>query len=690
MKTKNRKTIILNFLLLTLIVIITSCSKELNPAKNINLPSIFSDNMVLQRNVTIHIWGDADKSSKIKIQIDNMSEVIAESDDKGKWHAELEPMKAGGPHTLKVIGIDTTVFSDVMIGEVWLCSGQSNMEWIVANSSNAEAEIKSADYEDIRLFTVKRNVADKPMNEFEGVWDKCSHESVSDFSAVGYFFGRELYKNLNIPIGLIHSSWGGTPIESWMKYETLESDSDFAPILNRFNRDVKNYPQKIKGYNAAVKRIKSEGVVLNQYQIDEGNNGVKLGYANSNYNDDLWKQITLPTYWESIDEMDIDGAVWFRKTIHIPQKWFGTQLVLELGSIDDFDITYFNGKKIGATGKEIPNFWMHNRKYVIPVELSKATNITIAVRVFDHYGEGGFGGSPGEMRIYREIAPEDYINTSGIWKYKVETALNTTDITGPGGNGLPVEPISPSSQYRPAGLYNAMIYPLAPFALKGTIWYQGETNAGRAYQYRKLLPAMLNDWRTLWKNDKMFFGIVSLANFQPVSNEPEESGWAEIREAQYLTIKNDPLTSLAVTIDIGDAWNIHPKNKQDVGKRLAWGALAKVYGNDIEYSGPEYVSQKVERGKIILSFNHVGSGLMIKDNNLLGFSICGNDEKFVWANAKITSNNEIEVWSEKVSNPVAVRYNWANNPVGNLYNSADLPAIPFRTDNFEGVTFNKN
>ena len=235
-----------------------------------------------------------------------------------------------------------------------------------------------------------------------------------------------------------------------------------------------------------------------------------------------------------------------------------------------------------------------------------------------------------------------------------------------------------------------MIYPLAPFAIRGVIWYQGETNAGRAYQYRKLLPAMINDWRTLWKNNKMFFGIVSLANFMERDGEPKESDWAELREAQYLTVKKDSNTSLAVTIDIGEGNNIHPKNKQDVGKRLALGTLAKVYGFNIEYSGPEFLSVAKENNKMILKFNHVNGGLFVKgDSELKGFSIAGANRQFVWANAKIIVKNKIVVSSGKIKNPIAVRYNWANNPTGNLYNDVELPAIPFRTDSFDGITFNK-
>jgi len=367
----------------------------------------------------------------------------------------------------------------------------------------------------------------------------------------------------------------------------------------------------------------------------------------------------------------------------------GEKLIIELGSIDDFDTTYVNGFQIGNTGEETPNYWTHYRKYIIPENINNTDTLVIAVRVFDHFGSGGFGGPRRKMKVYKESNPDDFISLSGSWKYKIETELSPLDITGPGGNGLPPKPLGPESSHRPAGLYNGMIFPLAPFTIRGAIWYQGETNAGRAYQYRKLLPAMIKDWRSLWNNPNLFFGIVSLANFKEVNNKPVESDWAELREAQAITVANDKNTSLALAIDIGEAGNIHPKNKQEVGRRLALGALVKVYGKNMVYSGPWYNSHKVEGNKFVITFNHTGSGLTIKDSDMLkGFSIAGKDKKFVWANAKIAGKNKVEVWSDEISNPVAVRYAWADNPVCNLYNKEGLPAVPFRTDDWKELTHN--
>ena len=688
MKKGNTTLIKISILLFVINFLFAGYLSENKPAKNISLPSLFSNNMVLQRNAPITVWGKADNTSRIKIQMDNNREVITESDENGKWQVKLKALKAGGPHILKIIGVDTIIISNIMIGDVWLCSGQSNMEMSVGRVLNSNEEIKNANYKNIRLLTVPKNVSPKPLDDFEGEWTVCSPEDIATFSAVGYFFGRELYENLNIPIGLIHSSWGGTPIEAWMNYETIKNDSITFPIIKRFEETVKDYPARFKKYQAVVDSILNNKKTMSVYQIDEGNVGVKKGFASISFKDDEWAEMNLPQYWENLKNMNIDGAVWFRKKIKVPQSWIGENLILELGSIDDFDTTYFNGVQIGYTGKETPSFWTHKRKYKIDKNLVRKENV-IAVRVFDHYGAGGFGGSKKSMKIYKENTNDKMLLLAGKWKYNIEKSLDPNNIKGPGGSGLPSPPIGPKNPHSPAGLYNAMLVPLSNFAIKGAIWYQGETNAGRAYQYRTLLPNMFKDWRQLWNNPELFIGVVQLANYMDIEDEPTESDWAELREAQALTVAADKNSSLAVTIDIGEADDIHPKNKQDVGKRLALGALAKVYGKDLIYTGPVYKSYKVDKNKIIIEFEHNGSGLTERESNeLKGFSIAGKDENFVWANAKI-ENNKVIVWSDKIKNPVAVRYAWANNPECNLYNKEGLPAVPFRTDKWIGITFGK-
>lgn len=670
-----------------------SCTSNKEPASVIKLPSIFSDNMVLQANKKIQIWGEATPNSSIEVWIDNNGN-WAESDDSGYFQLELDEMKYGGPYDLFVSGKDTIVYLNVMLGEVWLCSGQSNMQWTVNRSNNAQDEIAEANYDNIRLFTVPRTVSDKVQEDCDGEWSICNSENIGSFSAVGYFFGREVHKNLNVAIGLIHSSWGGTPIESWMKYKTLESDEDFTPIIERHVENLELYPEKMKTYNELVAKLEKEGSTLPMYHKDTGDKGLLKGYAKKDFDDSNWKQIDLPSEWEVSLGVDIDGAFWFRKSINIPEEWDGKDLVLELGSIDDFDITYFNGKLVGKTTEETPNYWSVARKYDVPSSIVNVGEATIAIRVFDHYGAGGFTGGKSQMKLYRKNDQNELLNIAGKWKYKIENKLNPSDVTGPGGSKMPPMPRGPGHSHSPAGLYNAMINPVAPYTLNGFIWYQGETNAGRAFQYRKLLPAMINDWRELWNDKELYFGIVQLANFMAVADEPTESAWAELREAQDMASKNVSKTGLAVTIDIGEADDIHPRNKQDVGRRLAYWALNKAYNQkDFNngsscYSGPTYKSMKIEENKIRLRFDHIGEGLAVKGGEeLIGFSISGQDNNFVWANAEII-NDEVVVWSEKVSEPVAIRYAWANNPICNLYNSAGLPAVPFRTDSWTGVTDN--
>jgi sialate O-acetylesterase len=416
-----------------------------------------------------------------------------------------------------------------------------------------------------------------------------------------------------------------------------------------------------------------------------GIKGADKGWADPGFNDSQWRDFPVPGFLENQPGMNIDGAVWFRKAVDIPESWIGKTLRLSLGAIDDFDVTYFNGIQVGTTGEDTPNFWMHPRKYTVPGDAVNSKKALIAVRIFDRYGQGGFVG--GNMRLSTVDGPsDDFISLVGLWKMKVELALDPSAVSGSGGQGLPPEPMGPGHYQSPAGLYHAMIYPLAPYAIRGTVWYQGESNVSRAYQYRTLLPAMIHDWHTLWGQGEFPFGIVQLANYRAVGEEPQESEWADLREAQLLTAINKPNTGLAVTIDIGEADDIHPGNKQDVGKRLSLWALAKVYGVDVVYSGPVYDSMEVNDNKIIVSFRHAEDGLVVKGDAVHGFAIAGEDYQFVWANAEIREN-KVLVWSDEIENPVAVRYAWADNPVCNLYNSEMLPAVPFRTDDKPGITY---
>ena len=682
-------TTLVGSLILLSLLLISSCANKIPSAKNVTLPSIFSNHMVIQRDSKITVWGNADSASGVVAVKFNGQEEFADVSKEGKWSLQLKPISAGGPFNLEVISKDTIIYKDVLIGDVWLCSGQSNMEMSVVQSLNATEEIKNANYKRIRLITVPREASGEPLDDFPGSWAVCSSDVIENFTAVGYFFGRKLYEELNIPIGLIHSSWGGTPIESWMNYSTLQNDTNFLPIISRYEEDMKDYPSRLKEYEEIVKRIQSNKTIRPMFQVDEGNKGVAKGYGKKEFNDKDWKEMNLPQLWEEQKDMEIDGAVWFRKTIMIPEDWVDSDLVVELGAIDDFDETYFNGRKIGATGIDIPSFWTHKRKYNVDKQFVRKGKAVIAIRVFDHFAGGGFKGPKRLMKIYQKEISKNAIDLAGKWKFKIEKALDPNDITGPSGNGLPTPPIGPKHPQSPSTLYNGMLNPIAKFPIKGAIWYQGESNVERAYQYRTLLPNMFKDWRTLWNNPQLFVGVVQISNYSEVNLEPTESDWAELREAQTFSVADDKYSSLALAIDIGDADDIHPKNKQDVGKRLALGALAKVYNKNIVYSGPVYKSHLINKNKIAISFSHIGTGLKIKEGNKLeGFSIASDDQDFVWANAKI-ENDKVIVWSDKITKPVSVRYAWANNPKCNLYNEDGLPAVPFRLDKWEGVTFGK-
>ena len=497
---------------------------------DVRLPAVIGDNMVLQRGQKTPIWGWAQPGEEITVAVSwhNMRWSAA-ADKDGKWRFEMTPPGPGGPYEMTISGKNSITIKNILVGEVWVCSGQSNMQMSVGQSSKAEQEIAAANYPNIRLFSVQRKVAEQPQSDCVGSWQSCSPQTVGDFSAVAYFFGRELHKELGVPIGLIHTSWGGTPAEAWTSRQALEAEQDFAPILQRYDDAVAKYPQAKKEYEQKLAE---------------------------------WQEA---------------------------------------------------------------------------VEKAKAE-----------------GGRPPNR---------------------------------------PGEPFGPGHPHAPAGLYNAMIAPLIPYGVTGAIWYQGESNAGRAYQYRKLLPAMINNWRRDWGRGDSAFLIVQLANFMATKPEPGDSEWAELREAQLLTLAL-PNTGLAVIIDIGDANDIHPKNKQDVGKRLALWALAKTYGKNLVYSGPIYKSMKVDGNKVILEFNHIGGGLVaggglpagpMVGEPLKGFAVAGADRKFVWADAQIDGSTVV-VSSDKVAEPVAVRYAWADNPVCNLYNKEGLPASPFRTDDWPGIT----
>jgi sialate O-acetylesterase len=645
----------------------------------VHVPSIIGDNMVLQQGPGSRVWGTGEVGEPVTVTFAGQT-VRAIADSQGRWQILLGPIKAGGPYVLTISGSNTLTFKNVLVGDVWICSGQSNMEWPLINSTNGTEAIAQANYPEIRLFTVQKNTATAPLEDVKGRWVVTTPDQVGQFSAVGYFFGRELYQQLKRPLGLIHTSWGGTPAEAWTSHATLASAPELKPILDRYEKSMETLPQRLEDYQ----RVLAEWEQKNLHQ-DPGNKGEALGYAEPALSTGDWKEMKLPQFFETAG-LAIDGAIWFRKEIDLPESWTGKHLTLNLTAIDDFDITYFNNTRVGATGSETPNSYLVPRRYSIPGSLVHAGRNLIAVRVFDRAGEGGFGRTD-LMSLGPVGAKEtESISLAGPWSYKVELELEAKK---PDWGSRPEE-TGPTNQNSPTVLYNAMIAPLTRYAIRGAIWYQGESNAGRAYQYRTLFPAMIQDWRTAWGQGAFPFYFVQLPNWRPAQPEPGDSDWAELREAQLMTLRT-PETGMAVTIDLGDANELHPRNKIDVAKRLAAWALAETYHQKVTATGPLYDSFSIKGDKIQIKFKQAGSGGLKTPNGepLKGVAIAGVDHKFAWAEARIKGDSLI-VWSKEVAHPVAVRYAWADNPVGNLYNKAGLPASPFRTDDWPGVTFNRN
>lgn len=495
----------------------------------IRVPAIFGDHMVIQRGQPNPVWGWADAGEEVTVTIGQQTHSTV-ADQTGKWRAVLQPLDVGAPLELTIQGKTSVTFRDVLVGEVWLCSGQSNMAWPVQAANDSDLEIRTADYPRIRLISIPQVGTQEPQDDFQGKWQRCSSQNVAEFSAVGYFFGRRLYETLGVPIGLIDNAWGGSAAEAWVRRDLLESDARYRALMDRWEETERTYDhaKALAEYEQAVEA------------------------------------------WREADEA------------------------------------------ARSQGKERPR-------------------------------------RPRSVR---------------------------NPLTG---------------QHRPSNLYNGVLHPIIGFGIRGVIWYQGESNASRAYQYRHLFPLMIRHWRDEWRQGDFPFYWVQLADFQDEKAEPDESAWAELREAQTMALRAVPNGGQAVIIDLGEAHDIHPKDKQGVADRLSRWALARDYGLDLNYRSPEYESMEIVDGKIVVTFSHVGRGLDTLDvREPVGFAIAGEDRQFVWGRARILGKNQVEVWHEDLTRPVAVRYAWADNPVCNLQSLEGLPATPFRTDDWPGVTIDAN
>lgn len=627
---------------------------------NITLPGIFGNDMVLQRSKPIAVWGWAEPNETLVISLNKQKKTV-KANKNGDWMVKLSPENAGGPFFLTVKGNNTITFSNVLIGDVWICSGQSNMEWSLSSSNNAEQEIADANYPQIRHFTVAKAVNSIPQKDVKGgSWEIAEPKNAGRFSAVAYFFARKLYQEFKVPIGLINTSWGGTHVETWISREAFQSSEEFKSMIASIPFVSMDSLAKIKLAKIKMNIQKWQGEVLPPNLLSTWNHPA--------FDDSKWNKLIAPGIWEGQGLNGIDGVLLFRKSFIVDPDNTGSPAILELAKIDDSDITYINGVQVGATEGAY-----YFRKYTVPAGILKAGNNVIAVRIKDDGGGGGFRDElPMQITISSQIQ-----SLAGEWQYKIETINQPKPASG----------LNPNEY--PSLLYNAMLHPLIPFAIQGAIWYQGEANTGRAWQYRKAFPLMITDWRKQWKQGDFPFYFVQLASYDDGGSTHENIGyqWAELREAQTLTLSL-PNTGMAVTSDVGEANDIHPRNKQDVGLRLALAALNHTYKKNIVSSGPMYESMKTEGNKIIISFSSIGSGLMTKDKYgyLRGFEVAGSDQKYYYAKAFI-EGNKVVVYADNVTAPVAVRFGWYDEiSQNNLFNKEGLPATPFRTDNWNRVT----
>lgn len=622
----------------------------------VRLPQIVRDSMILQRDAKINVWGWASAGEKITVTF-NQKKYTTKTSAEGKWKIVLNAMKAGGPYNMTVAGKNTITLKNILIGDVWFCSGQSNMvHQLNIHDVRYAADIAAANFPEIRQFWIPTLTSmEGPKDDLPpGSWKAAVGEDVRPFSAVAFFFARKIYEEYHIPIGIINASVGGTPIEAWTSEEGLK---DFPALINTIqkNKDtayINSFARRAMAGNAGRPRMQPQ---------DKGLAGEKKWY-DPTYEPKGWKNIAVPGYWEDQGIKDLNGVVWYRREIEVPASMVGKAGRIFLGRIVDADVAYINGRQVGTTGYMYPQ-----RRYALPADVLKAGKNIIVVKVTNNSEKGGFVPD----KPYCLFAGNDTLDLKGYWQYKVGEVF-VPGQGGFGGGGI-------AAQNQPAALYNAMVAPEINYTIKGFLWYQGEANASRGAEYAKLQPAQINDWRNKWQQGELPFLYVQLPNFMDANYLPSESQWAELREAQLksLSVSN---TGMAVAIDLGEWNDIHPDNKKAVGDRLALIADKMVYGKTVEASGPILQSAVPQGDKIILTFTHTGSGLIANDGEALReFAIAGADKKFVWAKAVI-EGDRIIVSSEALANPLYVRYAWADNPDVNLYNKEGLPASPFRTD----------
>jgi sialate O-acetylesterase len=622
----------------------------------VKLPAIVRDSMILQRDSKVNIWGWAAANEKVTVKF-NSKQYKTKADNAGNWKVQLPSTKAGGPYTIAITASNKISVKEILFGDVWFCSGQSNMvHQLNIHDVTYAKEIAEANNPQIRQFLIPTITnLQAPQNNLPiSYWKPAVGEEVRPFSAVAYFFAKTLFEKYKVPIGIINASWGGTPIEAWTSEEGLK---DFSTITNTIQKN-----RETDSVNRLIRKPSSDSVF--RKTMDKGLTGEKKWYDET-YIPKGWKNINIPGYWEDQGIKDLNGTVWYRREFDIPASMIGKAAKVFLGRIIDADELYINGKRIGNTTYQYPQ-----RRYAVTADVLKPGKNIFVIRVTNNAGKGGFVPD----KPYCIFTGNDTVDLKGTWQYKVGDVFIPRSGFGGGVAGI-------AAQNQPAALYNAMAAPVINYTIKGFVWYQGESNSGRAAEYAKLQPAQIIDWRNKWQRGDIPFLFVQLPNYMDANYIPSESQWAELREAQLKSL-SVPNTAMAVAIDLGEWNDIHPDNKKTVGERLALAAFKTAYGENIVHSGPIYQSHIVEGSKIIISFSNTGSGLIANDGEALSeFAIAGADKKFLWAKAKI-EGDKIIVWSDAVTNPVYVRYAWADNPVNpNLFNKEGLPASPFRTDN---------
>ncbi|CAN7244759.1 beta galactosidase jelly roll domain-containing protein [Pseudoxanthomonas sp. LjRoot168] len=617
-------------------------------AQAVEMPRIFADGMVVQRDQSVRVWGEAAPGARVHVTFAGR-EATAQAAADGRWSLALPAQTAGGPHVMRIDdGKQPRVLRDVLVGDVWLASGQSNMEWPIAQSANPDVEAARATDPRIRHFKIPKSWSGEPQAQLEGgEWVASSPQAAPKFSAVAHFFARELRKVTGVPIGIIDSTWGGSRIEAWMDAPSQGVDASALRAQAERLRDADT--RALEQTHAHLARWTS-------WPADD------TGWEKRDLDTRDWVPITVPSLWEKTGWNGLDGVAWYRTTFTLSAEEAAAGVTLGVGRIDDSDITWVNGVQVGETRMQ----YNQPRRYRVPATALRAGVNQVAVRVSDFGGGGGIHGEPAEVFVQP---------ASGSARPLADWSFRPSRVT--------VALVDDKNQH-PTLLYNRMIHPLQPYAIRGVIWYQGESNANtvpEALKYRTQFPALIQQWRRQWQSPDMPFLWVQLANFSSGVDQGDQSPWAMLRESQSATLAL-PATAQVVTIDIGNPADIHPLNKQDVGKRLALAARHVAYGESLVYHGPVHTQAQFSDGVATIAFDDGGSALAVRGGGtrVHGFALAGADRVFHPAEASLI-DGRVVVHSDAVKAPVALRYGWSDNPAdANLINAAGLPASPFRTD----------